>query len=499
MINTLPKSLIEAAKKILTESIHPMIDVDGEMKHRHNSNGVPIHHTDEGIKNFHRWFGDSKVIDEHGRPKVFYHGTTRVQKASKGHDVPITSFKSDANTYWFSENPSVSNFHAGMMNDYKGGNTIPVYIKTKSSFDATKLPTGVVKNPHGTFLSELHSQSPSKNQDAIRFFEKSNDLSSDYKSPNHEGRLSKYWDTKQHATNYKKLGFDSIKSHMHVDGYYDSPTIGVFDKSQIKSAIGNNGDFHPKKPQINESVESQIHTTNSLGMPIHKTVEGVHNFNKWFDGSKVKDDHGRPLVVYHGTNAHVYSGDEEIDNFHTNPESGRGAAFFTSNKSLAHEYGQKVYHTYLKLKNPLIIDAQGKHWSAISHNSPIKGEATDKLNAIRKQRHNDVESVARDMSEVFGDPYTPKEFHPMNSLEGHSLKHIPGLEHDDIETDQVVKAAKKNGFDGVIFHNVKDSPTNDQGYRHDTADVYAVFHPQHIKSTDNNGQFGTEWHQGIKE
>src|SRR5574343_280268 len=55
---------------------HPMIDVDGEMKHRHNANGIPIHHTDEGIRNFHRWFGDSKTVDEHGRPHVFFHGTT---------------------------------------------------------------------------------------------------------------------------------------------------------------------------------------------------------------------------------------------------------------------------------------------------------------------------------------------------------------------------------------------------------------------------------------
>ena len=441
MINTLPKSLIEAAKKILTESNHPMIDVDGEMKHRHNSNGVPIHHTDEGIKNFHRWFGDSKVIDEHGRPMVAYHGTKNdIEKFDKR--------KSRTNkAFFFSPSPEFASSPAYTGHiappSKGGGNVMPVYLRIKSP----------------KYVSDL-SMNPMVESGAIE--------------------------------SARSGGNDGI--YVERGNYWIA-----MDQKSIKSTIGNNGDFHPKKPQINESVESQIHATNSLGMPIHKTVEGVHNFNKWFDGSKVKDDHGRPLVVYHGTNAHVYSGDEEIDNFHTNPESGRGAAFFTSNKSLAHEYGQKVYHTYLKLKNPLIIDAQGKHWSAISHNSPIKGEATDQLNAIRKQKHNDFESVARDMSEVFGDPYTPKEFHPMNSLEGHSLKHIPGLEHDDIETDQVVKAAKKNGFDGVIFHNVKDSPTNDQGYRHDTADVYAVFHPQHIKSTDNNGQFGTEWHQGIKE
>ena len=71
----------DAIKKYNTENTvnesveHPMIDVDGAQKHRHNSLGQPIHHTDEGIRNFHRWFGDSKTVDEHGRPLVVYHGT----------------------------------------------------------------------------------------------------------------------------------------------------------------------------------------------------------------------------------------------------------------------------------------------------------------------------------------------------------------------------------------------------------------------------------------
>lgn len=74
MINKLPRSLIEAATKVLLES-HHLIDVDGEIKHRHNSNGEPIHPTDEGIRNFHRWFNGSKAVDEHGRPLVVYHGS----------------------------------------------------------------------------------------------------------------------------------------------------------------------------------------------------------------------------------------------------------------------------------------------------------------------------------------------------------------------------------------------------------------------------------------
>jgi len=40
---------------------------------------------------------------------------------------------------------------------------------------------------------------------------------------------------------------------------------------------------------------------NSLGLPIHKTDEGVANFWRWFGDSVVVDTAGRPRVVYHGT------------------------------------------------------------------------------------------------------------------------------------------------------------------------------------------------------
>lgn len=40
-----------------------------------NSNGSPISNSPEGVLNFWKWFGDSKTIDEKGRPIVFYHGS----------------------------------------------------------------------------------------------------------------------------------------------------------------------------------------------------------------------------------------------------------------------------------------------------------------------------------------------------------------------------------------------------------------------------------------
>lgn len=53
------------------------INVDGVSRPMENSKGQPIFSTEEGIRNFWRWFGNSKVVDKQGRPLVVYHGTNK--------------------------------------------------------------------------------------------------------------------------------------------------------------------------------------------------------------------------------------------------------------------------------------------------------------------------------------------------------------------------------------------------------------------------------------
>ena len=51
------------------------IRIDGKERDVVNSLGNKIHSTKEGVQNFYRWFGDSRVMDEKNRPLVVYHGT----------------------------------------------------------------------------------------------------------------------------------------------------------------------------------------------------------------------------------------------------------------------------------------------------------------------------------------------------------------------------------------------------------------------------------------
>jgi hypothetical protein len=56
-------------------SLPETLDIDGVARPTRNSTGQPIHPTEEGVRNFWLWFGDSKVVDAEGRPLVVYHGT----------------------------------------------------------------------------------------------------------------------------------------------------------------------------------------------------------------------------------------------------------------------------------------------------------------------------------------------------------------------------------------------------------------------------------------
>lgn len=236
---------------------------------------------------------------------------------------------------------------------------------------------------------------------------------------------------------------------------------------------------------------NQKHRHNSEGAPIHSTDDGIRNFHRWFGDSKAVDEHGRPLVVYHGTNAHIYTGGE-IHSFHTRPESGRGASFFSSNKELAHQYGQKVYHTYLKSSNPLIVHGNGQHWANLSPETHISGNVTDILRSKVKKTADELNAMYKELA---GDEDDGKEIQPkirdhQKTLDGHSLSVIGS----GSETDDIAKTARKLGYDSVIFNNIKDSPTHDKHiYNPVLASVYSVFHPSQIKSaTGNNGDFHTE-------
>lgn len=125
---------------------------------------------------------------------------------------------------------------------------------------------------------------------------------------------------------------------------------------------------------------------NSNGDRIAKSEPALRNFWNWFGDSKVVDEQGRPLVVYHGTP----SGD--FNTFITD-------SFFTDDINQARGYSEIKYNTvspkgqtfsvYLKMSNPFIYDANGHFWNTIDY----KGKTVDGETLAKKAKKGGYDGV----------------------------------------------------------------------------------------------------------
>lgn len=107
-------------------------------------------------------------------------------------------------------------------------------------------------------------------------------------------------------------------------------------------------------------------------------------FKDWFGNSKVVDENGDPLVVYHGTNADFTVFEEGMGKEFKN----RGI-FFTDNRDVSDAFGgdSRTVEAYISMQNPLEVDAKGSHWLKIE----FEGESTnsDMLAGIARERGYD--------------------------------------------------------------------------------------------------------------
>lgn len=220
----------QAPGKVLQQSALPAtIDIDGKQRPTTNSNGQPIAATEEGVRNFWKWFGDSKVVDAEGRPLVVYHGTTKDFQSfdpSQANDRMYSGGTED--TVFLTDNPDVGASYAGRRTSMtglnatfaEGGNVLPVYLKITKPLKA---------NAKGESWRDVQYKGE---------FYSTAELTEVAKSAKKDGmvvsRVMDYRDSGVTGDNTKK----------------PSTTYAVFSSTQIKSAIGNSGEFDPTNPSI---------------------------------------------------------------------------------------------------------------------------------------------------------------------------------------------------------------------------------------------------------
>jgi hypothetical protein len=167
-------------------------------------------------------------------------------------------------------------------------------------------------------------------------------------------------------------------------------------------------------------------------------------FRRWFRKSKVVGVDGRPLVVYHGS-------PRDFDVFNIRPDAS-GKAIFAEREDVAASYenrgfdvGDGIYDVYLRIENPLVVDAQGANWDEIE----------------------------------------PAQLSP-------EVRRYLSLDRldDYASTDSIMFAARGLGYDGAIIKNVVDWYNDVVDETNPETTVYAVFSPYQIKAaTGNAGTF----------
>jgi hypothetical protein len=106
------------------------ININGKERTVYNSNGDRIAKSKEALENFYRWFGDSKVVDEQGRPKVMYHGTPNAIYDTLRAGTYFTDNKAYAEVYKGQGASSISYKKEALKPD-----VYAVYIKMEKPFD----------------------------------------------------------------------------------------------------------------------------------------------------------------------------------------------------------------------------------------------------------------------------------------------------------------------------------------------------------------------------
>ena len=174
-----------------------------------------------------------------------------------------------------------------------------------------------------------------------------------------------------------------IDAHLVLTVYDSKDWMGDFLEPAVEiEKSGNPGVFYtdPEKAEKYSALSLgkkgtvlsgfTKHTIQDIGINVKSQSETLQ-FKSWFGDSKVVDESGKPLVVYHGTN---------WDGWEFDTENG---AFFSEKEDYAEEMaaqrgGSRTVKAYLSIKNPLVVKVPGNKMADPEFEARIIAEAKSK-------------------------------------------------------------------------------------------------------------------------
>jgi hypothetical protein len=448
---------------------------------------------------FRRWFGDSKVVDEGGKPLVVYHGTR-----AHGFDTFRPNIRKNEQLGFgihFSESEDFARLYAEddtVARRGKSSGMYSVYLSIKNPLNAAQIV--YEGSPEFMLAEKLAGKKlyTSKDADGRRAAYLQNAI--DGTSPQRAEKL------------IKDAGYDGVIYNARVGqktpyngAIYrgESRSFIVFEPSQIKSATSNSGGFNPNNPNIEASARSPLFEGEQADQELspsqaeasaRATNLSVPEFTGWWNGgwkegskkkaSAARERDGSPKRYYHGTirNFTAFGGASSGA-----LEDREGPFFFTPEPSFTDDYvdgtnsksksdlpteGQRVLPVFLSVQNPF-------NTSDRKRQQEITQFLRDVLNSGRLN-FSDILPYAQgyplEQAVMLGEMTRQEALEEAFSTWRNTLAD-PDISWRAIEAPMVQKYIRGNGFDS--FYITENGVKN-----------LAVYDPRQIKSIFNDFKEG---------
>ncbi len=223
-----------------------------------------------------------------------------------------------------------------------------------------------------------------------------------------------------------------------------------------------------------------------------RTPEFKAWFGDWENDPKnaskiVNPKTGEPLLVYHGSSNY---------GFNTFKDDGVRGIYFTDNQDIAKSYFDKnnsnggYYGTFLNIRNPSESDFEGQSWN--NYIDP-KDNAIGDYFVLNQYDEVEARFIKESKANQYIQDNTDEDF----ELRVEHIDNVDPSLYDDsddikgVSTDYLTIDAKSRGYNGAIYHNVRDRYNGFTDKPNDTeANVFVAFKANQIKSaTDNTGEF----------
>ena len=185
----------------------------------------------EKADSFGKWFGNSKIVDENGAPRIMYHGTAN--DITKFYPNQFFTFSPKAaTTYALKEQYEQDTRFDGESEGIQGANILPVYIKAENIARYEDVMDTAKK---------------------LGLYDEDKDSSYQYTSSYTDQDVADAI-----IADLKKQGFDSIYHHDYDLDMNRIVSLQVFNPVNVKSSTGNVGDFSQADADIRAEVKDEV-------------------------------------------------------------------------------------------------------------------------------------------------------------------------------------------------------------------------------------------------